>query len=149
MDKVVGLSSDGLWVELAIDKAPGGAGWVSANFVTVQGSITDVKITKVGADQTTTPSATPAVTVTTQTTVTVAPPAPGMATVKTAGPRLRVRSQPSADAPIVGYAYTGESYRVVGKSDDGKWIQIAGSTIGKGENPNGGWVSAEFLVIGQ
>jgi uncharacterized protein YgiM (DUF1202 family) len=72
-----------------------------------------------------------------------------MATVQTAGPRLRVRGQPSADAPIVGYAYSGETYQVLGKSEDGQWIQIAGSTEGKGENPNGGWVAAEFLVIGQ
>ena len=72
-----------------------------------------------------------------------------MAVVKTAGPRLRVRGQPSADAPIVGYAYPGETFQVLGKSEDGKWIQIAGSTAGKGENPNGGWVAAEFLVLGQ
>ncbi|MFN8490250.1 MAG: SH3 domain-containing protein [Caldilineaceae bacterium] len=203
--KVIGLSSDGQWVELAIDKAPGGKGWVSANFVTVMGSITDVPITQVGAAQNATPSATQVVTATSTATtatpttamtetatattteatptqavtetatttatteatatpaltgtatttataavsVTIPTPGPGMAVINTAGPRLRVRSEPNADAPIVGYAYPGETYEVLGKSDDGLWVHIAGSTAGKGENPNGGWVSANFVIIGQ
>ncbi len=205
--KVIGLSSDGQWVELAIDKAPDGKGWVSANFVTVMGSITDVPITQVDAAQNATPSATqmvtetatttettaaptaamtetatttttaamptqavtetatttatteatatPAMTATATTTataavsVTIPTPGPGMAVINTAGPRLRVRSEPNADAQIVGYAYPGETYEVLGKSDDGLWVHLAGSTAGKGENPNGGWVSANFVLLGQ
>ena len=38
---VLGLSGDGLWVQLGIPKAPDGAGWVSINFVSVAGPITD------------------------------------------------------------------------------------------------------------
>jgi hypothetical protein len=72
-----------------------------------------------------------------------------MAVVTTSGARLRVRSEPNADAQIVGYAYNGETYQVLALSPDGLWVQIAGSTEGMGENPNGGWVAAEFLVVGQ
>ncbi len=233
---VIGLSSDGSWVQLEIPQATGGSGWVSANFVTVQGSITDTPITQVSGTgamtatatttetgtmtatgtmtetpvatktstmtetatstetsamtatstvtetgaMTKTPAATDTTTVTetptttetgamtgtmsmtdttamtgtngmtgtTGMTTTVAP-APGMAVVTTSGARLRVRSKPNADAQIVGYAYNGESYKVLGASEDKRWVQIAGSTAGKGENPTGGWVAAEFLVIGQ
>ena len=201
--KVTGLSSDGLWVELAIPKAPGGKGWVSANFVTVKGSITDTNITNVGQASSTTPTTTQALTETTTitpsatTTPTVEPtveptvtstmtdtmtatpdvstttdvtgtpatppttditsttamtlpvPASGMAVVNTPGARLRVRSEPKADAPVVGYAYHGEQYAVVGMSDDKQWVQLAGSTTGRGENPNGGWVAAQFVIVGQ
>ncbi|MCB0184080.1 MAG: extracellular solute-binding protein, partial [Caldilineaceae bacterium] len=41
---VIGRSSDGLWIQLDIPRAPGGNGWVSANFVTVQGPITDATV---------------------------------------------------------------------------------------------------------
>ncbi len=40
--KVLGISSDGLWVQLEIPKAPAGKGWVSADFVTLEGDITNV-----------------------------------------------------------------------------------------------------------
>jgi len=215
---VIGLSSDGLWVQLEIPQATGGMGWVSANFVTVEGSITDINITPVTGSATVTATTattetgmmtetgamteTPAATdtigvtetgamtttpaMTDTTTVTATPtateagtmtsttemtgtmemtgttemtgtasmtttvvPAPGMAVVTTSGARLRVRSEPNADSQIVGYAYNGETYQVLALSADGQWVQIAGSTEGKGENPNGGWVAAQFLVIGQ
>lgn len=191
---VIGLSSDGLWVQLEIPTAPSGNGWVSANFVTVQGSITDTVIAEVPASTTVTTDTTavatepitptadalPATdTVTTTATVTTtdsvpvpteitttAPittsadvtatgtttattPAPGYALVSTDGIRLRVRSEPNADAEIVGYVYDGESYRVLDSSADGLWVLLAGAEQTPTDNPNGGWVSAEFLLIGQ
>lgn len=191
---VIGLSSDGLWVQLEIPAAVNGNGWVSANLVTLQGAITDAVITEVPTSTTvatdTAPVATDVVTTTTDTapvtetvtttdvmttpesapvttditttatatattdvtatgTTTATAPAPGYALVSTDGIRLRVRSEPNVDAEIVGYVYDGESYRVLDSSADGLWVLLAGAEQTPTDNPNGGWVSAEFLLIGQ
>lgn len=134
--KVIGLSSDGEWVQLELPDAPNGEGWVSANFVTVEGAITDAPVTKV------TPAA--------PKTPTASAPAkgsatPGTATVVTEGTRLRVRADPNGNAPIAGYVYNGEIYPVVETSSDGAWVKIGGRS--GTDNLNGGWVAAEFLVI--
>jgi uncharacterized protein YgiM (DUF1202 family) len=154
---VVGLSSDGEWIQLAVPAIPGGSGWVSANFVEVQGSITEAAILEAVPTVAVT-AATTAETVTTETvtagaislpTPTRAPQIaadPGTATVaNTEGVRLRVRAQPSADAEIVGYVYDGEVYPVVETSADGLWTQIGG--LPDTDNVNGGWVASEFLVL--
>ncbi|MEZ4580243.1 MAG: SH3 domain-containing protein [Caldilineaceae bacterium] len=72
---------------------------------------------------------------------------PGFAVVVTDGTRLR-GAEPTTDSDIVGYVYAGEVYEVLGTSDDGV-VQIAGSTEAVSDNPDGGWVAAEFLVVGQ
>lgn len=151
--EVVGLSADGQWVQLAIESAPDGAGWVSANFVTVEGDITNLGA---GADAGAVTVTTPATTTETITEsapaeqLTLVPtPQPGFARVNTDGVRLRVRSEPSAEAPIVGYAYDGEVYEVIATSGDGGWIQIPPATGDNTDNPDGGWVAAEFLIVGQ
>lgn len=146
--RVLALSSDGQWIQLAIDSSPTGAGWVSANFVTVEGDITDLAVgNSVSAAVTTTATTTdsaaaPAVTL-------VPTPQPGYALVSTDGIRLRVRSEPTTDSPIVGYAYDGETYQVIATSGDGLWVQIPPATGDNTDNPDGGWVAAEFLIIGQ
>lgn len=150
--RVVALSNDGQWIQLAIDNTPTGAGWVSANFVTVEGDITNLAVgataaTAITATETTTETTTdstaaPAVTL-------VPTPQPGYALVSTEGIRLRVRSEPTTDAPIVGYAYDGETYQVIATSGDGLWVQIPPATGDNTDNPDGGWVAAEFLIIGQ
>lgn len=159
---VLAISSDGLWLQLAIDSAPGGAGWVSASFVTVEGPITDTATTEVAAPPAT-DTTTGAVTTTNTLTAPVASevtatapstavvtPAPGFAAVRTDGTRLRVRSTPSANAEIVGYVYNNEVYQLLEVSPDGLWVRIAGSTDGSNpDNPQGGWVAAEFIVVGQ
>ena len=78
---------------------------------------------------------------------TVTPPAAGFALVTAQGARLRVRAEASTDAAIVGWVQPGETVPVVEVSADGLWVQI-GPMPGT-QNPDGGWVSAEFLVIGQ
>jgi uncharacterized protein YgiM (DUF1202 family) len=158
---VIGLSSDGEWVQLAVPAIPSGEGWVSANFVSVEGAITGATITEAvpapapaaadtgadaGADTASgttgfginLPTPTPA--------IGPQPEAlPGTATVTTEGLRLRVRAEPAADAEIVGYVYNGEVFAVTGTSDDGLWTQIGGRT--GTDNLDGGWVSTEFLVL--
>lgn len=146
--RVLALSSDGQWIQLAIDGTPTGAGWVSANFVTVEGDITDLAVGNTASAAVTTTAtstgttAAPAVTL-------VPTPQAGYALVKTDGIRLRVRSEPTTDSPIVGYAYDGETYQVIATSGDGKWVQIPPATGDNKDNPDGGWVAAEFLLIGQ
>ncbi|MBE2237692.1 MAG: SH3 domain-containing protein [Caldilineaceae bacterium] len=185
--EVIGRSSDGLWIELAIPKAPQGSGWVSANFVTVSGAITDAKVSSapVASTPTAAPTAaaataavaTEAATTEAATTeavateavateavateapteeVTEAPaaetataiaPAPGFALVTAEGARLRVRAEPSTTAEIVGWVQPGETVPVAEVSADGLWVKLGG--IPDTQNPNGGWVSAEFVVLGQ
>jgi uncharacterized protein YgiM (DUF1202 family) len=147
--RVVGLSADGQWIQLAIDSAPSGAGWVSANFVTVEGDITDLANGPDASTPATTTETVATGNITTTGLTLVPTPQPGFAVVNTDGTRLRVRSEPAADAPIVGYAYDGENYQVIATSGDGLWIQIPPATGDNTDNPTGGWVAAEFLIVGQ
>lgn len=123
---VIGRSSDGLWIELAIARAVEGRGWVSADFVTVAGSVAAAEVIDV------VPAAEP-------------PPA-GRAQVIAEGARLRVRAEPSASAAIVGWLQPGEVVPVTERSADGLWARVdAGAGV---ENPEGGWVLVEFLFLG-
>ena len=54
---VTGISSDGAWIQLTVEEAPDGAGWVSAEFVTLAGDITNIAIVEV--DPATLPTAAP------------------------------------------------------------------------------------------
>lgn len=183
---VIGRSSDGLWLELAIPRAPQGRGWVSANFVTVSGSIADVRVVTppviptptpapivateeaveepAEAEATPTPAeeptaeATPAATeepveeatptpLPEEETSAVVAPEPGFALVIAEGARLRVRAEPSTEAPIVGWLQPGEIIAVEEISEDGLWVRVPGAP--GTQNLTGGWVLAEFLLLGQ
>ena len=54
---------------------------------------------------------------------------------------LNIRSDPSTSGNILQTATTGETFTVVGQSDDGQWLQLAkdGTTVG--------WAAAEFLTV--
>jgi len=156
--KVMQISDDGQWVQIATANAPDGSGWVSANFVTVKGELTgtadEATGDEAGADAATDEAATDEVATDEVATDEVAtdetavePPEAGMALIVTDGTRLRVRAEPNTDAEIAGYVHNGELYSVAGLNDDGAWVQIAGSA--DGDNPDGGWVSAEFVVLGE
>jgi uncharacterized protein YgiM (DUF1202 family) len=147
--RVLALSDDGQWIQLAIDSSPTGAGWVSANFVTVEGDITDLAVGNTAATAPVTTTATTTDSVAAPAVTLVPTPQPGFALVSTEGIRLRVRSEPTTDSSIVGYAYDGETYQVIATSGDGLWVQIPPATGDNTDNPDGGWVAAEFLLIGQ
>jgi uncharacterized protein YgiM (DUF1202 family) len=141
--RVLALSEDGLWVQLAVDSALDGAGWVSTNFVTVEGDISTLNGDAAAETAApTTPTEAPSVTL-------VPTPQSGFAVVNTDGVRLRVRSGPNTENPIVGYAYDGESYEILETSEDGAWVRIPAATGSNTDNAEGGWVAAEFLLIGQ
>jgi uncharacterized protein YgiM (DUF1202 family) len=151
--KVVALSSDGAWVQLSIPAAPQGAGWVDANFVSVEGSITDAAVVDNDAASAAAPAPTAAVVITptgkstadTAANAAVAPGAGGIAVVNGEGVRLRVRATPNTTGDIVGYAYDGERFPVIESSASGAWVRIGGRI--DTDNPDGGWVAAEFIVV--
>lgn len=149
---VIALSSDGGWVQLSIPDAPQGEGWVNANFVTVEGSITDAAVVETGGAASAAAGnvvATPSgiSTADTAANAAVAPGAGGIAVVNGEGLRLRVRATPSTTGDIVGYAYDGERFPVLESSADGAWVRIGGRI--DTDNPDGGWVAAEFVIIEQ
>jgi len=158
--KVLSISDDGQWVQLAIADAPDGQGWVSANYVSVNGALTG------GEGEVAAESATEATEVILQPTPVpaeessesqptpvpaeeIVAPEAGFALVNTDGTRLRVRAEANTESEIVGYVYDGETYAVVEVSDDGTWVKIAGDSAEVTDNPDGGWVTAEFLVMGE
>jgi uncharacterized protein YgiM (DUF1202 family) len=44
---VVGISSDGAWIQVEIEEGPDGLGWISAEFVTLAGDITSIQVVEV------------------------------------------------------------------------------------------------------
>jgi hypothetical protein len=130
--KVIGISSDGAWVQLEIPAAPEGVGWVSANFVTVTGDITEVAIVQMPANAEAPPSSNESPQV-------LPTPAPGYVVVSADGTPLRVRSAPTAEEDNkVGNVFDGETYRIL--------VRIDVPQLGL---ENGGWVAAEFVIIGE
>ena len=147
--KVIALSSDGAWVQLSIPNAPQGSGWVNANFVSVEGSITDAAVVDNGAvaevGVTTTVTPTGNSTAETAANAAVAPGVGGIAIVNGEGVRLRVRATPGTTGDIAGYAYDGERFPILETSRDGAWVRIGGRI--DTDNPDGGWVAVEFVIV--
>ncbi len=69
------------------------------------------------------------------------------ATVIVEDSRLNVRSGAGSRHPVVAKALPGERYVVLGKSDDGKWIEIELSAAGN-DKAETGWVSADYVSLG-
>ena len=160
--KMIARSSDGLWLQLEIPAAPDGKGWVAADLVTVEGAITDAVIVEVptlrpvptvnASTASTTTASTPVeanASVTNTQPVEISTPPAGYALVLTDGTRLRVRAEPNNEAEIVGYVYAGEVYPLLESSADGLWSKLGAGEKTPNDNPNGGWVATEFLLIGQ
>jgi uncharacterized protein YgiM (DUF1202 family) len=120
---VLAISPDSRWLQLVIPGSPEGMGWVDASFLTLEGDISNIGRSEVADEE-------------------IA--AEGKVRVTTDGTRLRVRSEPNADAQIVGYVYNNEVYNRLSISADGLWTQIDGQS--GSDNPVGGWVSSEFLL---
>ncbi len=138
--RVVALSDNGLWVQIALEDTTADAGWVSTNFVTVEGDLTTLTAEP---EEVAAPAGSGF-------SLTLVPtPAAGYAQVSTDGVRLRVRSGPSLANPIVGYIYDGESYPVLESSADNLWVRIPASSGNNSDNSSGGWVAAEYLILGQ
>lgn len=69
--------------------------------------------------------------------------APGTATVRTgAGTRLRVRSGPGTNYPIVARLNNGQSVALLGRNAGGDWLLVATP----GDDSPFGWVAAAILA---
>ena len=196
---VLGMSSDGAWIQVAVEEIEGGSGWVSTELVILEGDITNIptveaeaapvaeatpepaeeaapeateepaeeaapeatevpaeeaapEATEVPAEEAA-PEATevPAEEAAPEATESaaeeaVAPPPAGYALIQ-AVPPLRVRSAPTAEEDNkVGNVFDGEIYRVLEISEDGLWVKI---DVPELELEDGGWVSAEFVILGE
>lgn len=54
---------------------------------------------------------------------------------------LNIRTEPNTAAALAGTAAQGQQFTVVGRSDDGLWLQLASEGVALG------WASAEFLEL--
>lgn len=67
----------------------------------------------------------------------------GRATIETGqGGRLRLRGEPSLEAPIVGYVPDDETYDTLGYSEDGQWALLVGTGV-----EGATWASVSFLLF--
>jgi uncharacterized protein YraI len=122
----VGTSSDSQWYVVSVPVAPGGIGWVSAQYVLPENTT--------GLPVVASPPVPP--------TVELVPPQPEdpQATSLT---EVYVRTGPGEDYPAYGIAKTGATVRVVGKSEDGQWltVRLNPQIVGAGY----GWVSIHYV----
>jgi uncharacterized protein YraI len=84
----------------------------------------------------------PAASAPTNTPIPPASPAPVVEKIaRVTADQLNVRSEPSTTSTVVKLANTGETFTLLGQSDDGQWLQL-------GENGAPlGWGAAEFMTV--
>jgi uncharacterized protein YgiM (DUF1202 family) len=128
---VLAMSDDGAWVQIEIDRSETGEGWVSTNFISLEGDITETETAPVAQ-----PPAEPR-TVTTDLGEFDGP----AATIDTRS--LRVRAEPDEEAEIIAGLNLGDRFNVLGISADGVWILLELSEIEEEE----GWVQANFVRL--
>jgi uncharacterized protein YraI len=124
---VTGISPDGGWYVITIPTtySPDGTGWVSATYVTLQG---------------TTPAELPVVQAPPPPEEVVPPPPEtGSLVVQTTEP-VNVRAGPGNEYPSYGKVPAGTPLQAVGINQDGSWVAVVAPV------PSGiGWVSAAYL----
>lgn len=92
------------WQVCCVNDQPG---WISADLVTLQGSAEGVAVAaNIPPPPTPTPSPTP------------------QPEIVVANPRVNVRSQPAADAPVLGQVLQGQRLPIVGRDETGDWWQV-------------------------
>ncbi len=135
---VLAMTSDGAWLQLEIADTPDSQGWVSTEFVTLEGDITNIPT--VQAEEETAATAEDAAAATAE------PPADaiGTATIDSPDLPLRVRAEPTSDVENkIGNVLDGESYPVLEVSPDGAWLKLFVPDLSE----NGGWIAAEFASV--
>ena len=143
---VLGRDEMGDWVKVSLDN--GEEGWVTSEFVDVEGNlkavpvVTPVPIATPTTDLT--PTAMPSPTVPSE--ATVAPtPAPTVTVPipsRTTGGGLRMRSGPGTNYEVVVLLAEDQEVDVLGRDETGEWLKIS---LDSGEE---GWVAAEFVDVG-
>jgi len=134
-------SPDDSWLEVV--RTGSGTGWVARTEL-LSASLT--RVPRVG-DAKPSPIPSPAAPIVSESAApTVQSPsgdAPRLATVRTDGSRLNVRSGPGANFPIVAKADNDSSYPVLAVDGDA-WVQIEIADAPEGS----GWVAARFVTLG-
>jgi uncharacterized protein YraI len=124
--QIVGRDASGAWYEILYPQGPGGAGWVTAQYINVQNKD---KIPVVGGSATTpTPESTSGT-----------PSASG-----TVIQQVNVRKGPGTDFDALGTLNAKESAALTGRDSSGSWLQIAYAPAPDGK----GWVAAAFIKSG-
>ncbi len=123
---VVGVDTTKQWFVISVPVAPNGIGWVAGSAVTVTNA-GDLPVY-------TAPPPPPS--------VAMVPPGPSDPQA-TALVETMVRSGPGNTYPAYGFAQSGKTALVLGKSADGQWwmVRIDPSKVGAGN----GWVAAAFV----
>jgi CRP-like cAMP-binding protein/uncharacterized protein YraI len=143
---VLGRDEMGDWVKVSLDN--GEEGWVTSEFVDVEGNLKAVPVITPEpiALPTTelTPTAMPSPTVPSE--ATVAPtPAPTVTVPipsRTTGGGLRMRSGPGTNYEVLVLLAEDQEVDVLGRDETGEWLVIS---LDSGEE---GWVAAEFVDVG-
>ena len=132
-------SQDDGWLEAA--RTDGTTGWVDSNELLTAGLS---KLPRIGETMAAPAASTASAAETASTQAPAeADSASVLATVRTDGSRLNVRSGPGADFPVVAKADNASSYPALSQSADGAWVQIEIA-----DAPDGaGWVSAQFVLL--
>ncbi len=137
-------SEDDGWLE--VERSDGTTGWVDSSELLTAGlsKLPRMGESMAGSASSTAPAtAAPA----TETVATEAPAdadsAAVLATVRTDGSRLNVRSGPGVDFPVVAKADHTSSYPALATSADEEWVQIEIADAPDGS----GWVSARYVVL--
>jgi uncharacterized protein YraI len=123
--RVTGKSEDGLWWAVSVPVAPDGNGWVNAGWVTVSNADSVAALP------------TPPVPPTTE----LVPPGQDDPQASAIA-NVYVRTGPATNFPAYGIAKTGQTGRVIGKSEDGLWwvVRLNPQNVGAGY----GWVMAQY-----
>lgn len=137
-------SEDDGWLQ--VERSDGTTGWVDSSELLTAGLS---KLPRVGEAMAASASALAPATAAPaeETAVTEAPgeadSAAVLATVRTDGSRLNVRSGPGTDSPVVAKADHASSYPALAASADKAWVQIEIADAPDGS----GWVSARYVVL--
>jgi CRP-like cAMP-binding protein/uncharacterized protein YraI len=143
---VLGRDEMGDWVKISLDS--GEEGWVTSEFVDVEGNLKAVPVITpepIALPTTeTTPTVIPSPTVPSE--ATVAPtPAPTVTVPipsRTTGGGLRMRSGPGTNYEVLVLLAEDQEVDVLGRDEMGEWLKIS---LDSGEE---GWVATEFVDIG-
>ena len=142
---VLGRDEMGDWVKVRLDN--GEEGWVTSEFVDVEGNLKAVPVITpepIALPTTeSTPTVVPSPTVPSE--ATVAPtPAPTVTVPipsRTTGGGLRMRSGPGTNYEVLVFLAEGQEVDVLGRDEAGEWLKIS---LDSGEE---GWVAAEFVDV--
>jgi uncharacterized protein YraI len=138
-------SADGTWFEIVYPAGSDGRGWLSGEFLQMQGAPDQLPVAQAPATSSPTPAPTapPSVTATPAVTGTLPISGTVSAVVATGGGALNVRGGPGTDYPILGKLEPGAQVTLLARSADGTWFEIVYPASSDGR----GWLSGEFLQI--